>query len=71
MKLCSAALRYLNAHSTLNFARTFSNIKGARFEFYETQHGMLGIETIFLEGFKGFCAVFMKDKSSHIKNRKI
>ena len=32
---------------------------------------ILGIETIFLEGFKGFCAVFMKDKSSHIKNRKV
>ena len=26
---------------------------------------------IFLEGFKVFCAVLMKDKSSHIKNRKI
>ena len=25
---------------------------------------------IFLEGFKVFCVVLMKDKSSHIKNRK-
>ena len=28
---------------------------------------ILGIETIFLEGFKVFCTVFMKDKSSYIK----
>ena len=32
---------------------------------------ILGIETFFLEGFKVFCVVLMKDKSSQIKNRKL
>ena len=36
MKLSSTALSYLNAHST------FSNIKGARFEFYKKQQLILG-----------------------------
>ena len=31
---------------------------------------ILGIGTFFLEGFKVFCVVLMRDKSSHIKNRK-
>ena len=32
---------------------------------------ILGIKTFFLEGFKVFSVVLMKDKSLHIKNRKV
>ena len=49
MKLYSVALNYLNAHSTLNFARTFLYFETltiikhrARFEFYEKQLLILG-----------------------------
>ena len=37
MKLSSAALSYLNAYSALNHTNHKSNIKGARFEFYQKQ----------------------------------
>ena len=37
------------------------------FRVWSFSSSILGIETLFLEGFQVFCVVLMKDKSSHIK----